>query len=353
MKKLLSAILAVVLAANLLPIAAFAAVDAKDPEFQSYLKEIGMSQEEFITYLKKFHDYTLDEFTDLAELKEYLGDPINEENLKELFYDFEFTKEELEQLLQENDLSLDEFKFIDDLYFEVTYLIDEEEWSEEEWSEEDLAEMKQEIYAALAEFGITEKEAENLKDHLKKVIENTGEEAFLAQMESLSERLEAFPEFESASELSAAQIAELLGIWDELLNVFKVKAEYFLVKDGVETSVSLSALIKMDDIKGADLLIKIYSAYDGQFLADVLITKEMFGSDLVRETGQKTKTATKSAAAKTVSKKIPAKKAPIARTEKGGKLPNTASDYIPNALAGFAFIILGAFLFRRFKVKGA
>ncbi|MFS0644785.1 processed acidic surface protein [Siminovitchia sp. 179-K 8D1 HS] len=341
MKKWLSVILALVLAANLLPLAAFAAVDAKDPKFQSYLKEIGMSEQEFITYLQEFHDYTLEDFTDLADLKDYLGDPLNEENLKELLADFELTKAELEQLLQENGMSLDEFTFINDLDFVVSDLLDEG------LTEEDLAEMEQEILMAFSAFGIDKAEADRLRNHLDKVIEKTGEEAFLAKLESLAERLEAFPEFESASELSAAQIAELLSIWEELLNTFQVKAEYFLVKDGVETPVSLSALIKMDDINGADLLIKIYSAYDGQFLADVLITKEMFGSDLIKGTGKKTKKA-----AKTVAKKVPAKKAPVARTVKGGKLPNTASDYIPNALAGFAFIILGAFLFRRFKAKG-
>jgi len=335
--------LATALAFSLLPLSAFAAVNPKDPKFQSFLEEIGMNQEEFITYLQEYHDYTLEDFTNLAELKDYLGDPLTKENLQELLDEFELTRAELEKLLRENGMSLDEFVFYDDLYFEVADLLGEFDLTDEEKEE-----IKREMLAVLSEVGIDEQEAQNLRNHLVKVIEKTGEEAFLAKLFELSERLEAIPEFDSASELSPAQIAELLGIWDDMLNLFQVKAEYFLVKNGFETPVSLSALIKMDDIGGADLLIKIYSAYDGSFLADVLITKEMFGSDLIKGTGQKTKQA-----AKTVSEKDSSKKVFVARTVKGGKLPNTASGYIPNALAGLAMIAVGVFLFRRLKIKGA
>ncbi len=342
MKRLLSVILAAALSISLLPLSAFAAVNPKDPEFQSYLKEIGMTEKEFIKYLQEYHDDSLKGFEDLTELRDYLGDTINEQNLKELLSDYDLTQSELERLLQENGMSLDEFVFIGDLEFELHGLLDEGDLSEE-----DLAAMEKEIMGALAKFGITQEEFKRLVAHFEKGLENTDKETFLSKLESLGERMGAFPEFESASELTPSQIAEFLSIWDELLNLSQVKVEYFLVKDGVETPVSLSALIQMDDIKGADLLIKIYSADDGSFLADVLITKEMFGSAIIQEAGEKTKSVTQ-----TVAKSAPVKKAPAVRTVNGGKLPNTASDYIPNVLAGLAFTIFGALLFRRLKAKG-
>ncbi|RWR08099.1 processed acidic surface protein [Siminovitchia fortis] len=341
MKRLLPAVLAAVLAIWALPLSAFAAVDPKDPEFQKYLERIGMSEEDFVTYFEDVHDFTLEDFDSVKEIKDYLGDPINKENLNALLADYGMTKKELEQLLAENGMSLGDFVFIDDLEAEILYLafdsIDEDA-----------------IIEALAGFGLTNDEMQKLEAHLEKVLENSDQEAFLAKLLNLGDRLMSFPEFDSASELTPGQIAELLSIWDELLDLLQLKVDYYLVKDGIETPISLSALIQMDTINGADLLIKIYSK-DGQFLADLLITKEMFGSDLLNNAGQKinkVETATKASAKKPVAKTVKGKK-PVVKTVNGGKLPNTAGGYLPQTAAGLAFIILGAFLFRKFKAKGA
>lgn len=341
MKRLLPAVLAAVLAIWALPLSAFAAVDPKDPEFQKYLERIGMSEEDFVTYFEDVHDFTLEDFDSVKEIKNYLGEPINKENLNALLADYGMTKKELEQLLAENGMSLGDFVFIDDLEAEILYLafdsIDEDA-----------------IIEALAGFGLTNDEMQKLEAHLEKVLENSDQEAFLAKLLNLGDRLMSFPEFDSASELTPGQIAELLSIWDELLNLLQLKVDYYLVKDGIETPISLSALIQMDTINGADLLIKIYSK-DGQFLADLLITKEMFGSDLLNNAGQKinkVETATKASAKKPVAKTVKGKK-PVVKTVNGGKLPNTAGGYLPQTAAGLAFIILGAFLFRKFKAKGA
>ncbi|WP_144460653.1 processed acidic surface protein [Siminovitchia fortis] len=341
MKRLLPAVLAAVLAIWALPLSAFAAVDPKDPEFQKYLERIGMSEEDFVTYFEDVHDFTLEDFDSVKEIKNYLGEPINKENLNALLADYGMTKKELEQLLAENGMSLGDFVFIDDLEAEILYLafdsIDEDA-----------------IIEALAGFGLTNDEMQKLEAHLEKVLENSDQEAFLAKLLNLGDRLMSFPEFDSASELTPGQIAELLSIWDELLNLLQLKVDYYLVKDGIETPISLSALIQMDTIDGADLLIKIYSK-DGQFLADLLITKEMFGSDLLNNAGQKinkVETATKTSAKKPVAKTVKGKK-PVVKTVNGGKLPNTAGGYLPQTAAGLAFIILGAFLFRKFKAKGA
>lgn len=328
MKRLLPALLAAVLAIWALPLSAFAAVDSKDPEFQSYLNEIGMSEEDFVTYFEDEHDFTLDDFNSVKEIKDYLGATINKENLDALLADYGMTQKELEQLLADNGMSLDDFIFIDDLEAEIIY-------SSFATIGEDAA------IEALAGFGLADDEMQRLEAHLEKVLANTDEEDFLDKLLDLGFRLMYFPEFDSASELTPADVAELLSIWDELLNLLQLKVDYYLVKDSIETPISMAALIQMDTIDGADLLIKIYSK-DGEFLADMILTKEMFGSEIINNVGQKAETAVKTAAGK-----------PIAKTVKGGKLPNTAGDYLPQAAAGLAFVVLGAFLFRKFKVKGA
>ncbi|MFD1706472.1 processed acidic surface protein [Siminovitchia sediminis] len=339
MKRLLSAVPAAILVIWMLPLSTFAAVNPQDSEFQRFLLDIGMNEEEFITYFEGYHGYTLEDFDSVQEMINYLGDTINEQNLKALLDEYGLTQEELEQLFAENGLSLDDFIFIDDLDVEVYYL-----------TSDDTVSMDEEIaLALLSEFGVTEEEGQRLADHLMKVMENADSEAFLTKLLDLEARLSAFPEFDSSSDLTPAQMVELLDIWEELLELFEVKVDYYLVKNGVETPVSISALLQMDTVDEADLLIKIYSK-DGQFLADLLITKEMFGSDFIHHAGQKAEKAVKSAAANPEAENG-AK--PVVKTVNGGKLPDTAAGYLPQAAAGFALIILGAFLFRKHKVKGA
>jgi processed acidic surface protein len=394
LKRVLSIILAVSLSLSTLPFAAFAAVDPKSSEFQNYLKEIGMTESEFTDYFSNVHhEIELKEFDTLESLKIYLGPLVNEENLQELLDEMELTKEELDSLLVENGKTLEQYIFIGDLYNDVPdwlfpeeqtpisdenlqALLEEFDFNTVEELEaflneyddsienyeyiEDLefaiatyylSDAEDELLAVMDSIGLTEEEAEKLTNYFISLMEdpNFNEEQFMASMEDISNRLLAFPEFESASELTAEQIAEFIDIWDELLNLLNIKVEYYLTKDGTTTPISFATLIKMDNINGADLLIKIYSK-SGEFLADMILTKEMFGSDFIEETGKDLKDTKE--AAKEVKKaidKVPAK-APV-KTVKGGKLPNTASDYLQNSLAGLGVILLGALLFRKVKTS--
>ncbi|WHX40251.1 processed acidic surface protein [Mesobacillus sp. AQ2] len=394
MKRLLSALLSVVLAFGLLPYSAFAEINPQSEEFKSFLQEIGMSEEEFTSYLSETHDYSLEEFEDLTELKDYLGPLVNETNLQELLEEFEMTEEELIKLLEENETSLDQFIFYEDLYWEVSdylytaeltpitdenlqELLNEFDFKSKEELEaflnkyddslenydnmEDLymtmaehifMESKDELINTLDSFGLSLAEANNLANHLLAILENPDldQEQFLIKMEEIGQRLMNFPEFESAEDLSAEDIAEFIDVWNDLLNLFDLKVEYYLSKDGKETAISFESLLKMNSTNGADLIIKILSK-DGKLLADMKITKDMFGSDFLQETG-KTIEKTKETAEEVTkaAEKVPAVK--VAKTVKGGKLPNTASDYLPNALAGFAMFLFGIFAIRKVRVKG-
>lgn len=403
MKRVLSFILAFTLMLGLVPIAAFAAVDPQNQEFQDYLQKIGMSEEDFIAYLKDWHDYSLEEFETLDELVEYLGPVLDDENLMELLAEFELTEEEFNQLLEENGATLDQFVFYEDLYFSLsewlyteeltpitdenlqTLLEDYEFGSIEELEAflnsyddsienyeyiEDLEfaiaehyfmEAKDDLINTLDSFGLSLAEANNLANHLIYIMENPDldPEQFFTALEEYGTRLMDFPDFDSASELSAEDIAEFIDIWDGMLTLLDLQVEYYLVKDGVVTPVSFASLMQMDSTNGADLMIKIYSA-NGDLLADMVITKEMFDSGFIEETGENIEDTTDAAeevkkAAEEVAKaekKAPAAKAP-AKTVKGGKLPNTASDYMQNTMAGLAMILLGAIVFRKVKVKRA
>lgn len=399
MKRFLSIILAFTLSLGLLPYAAFAAIDPKDQDFQNYLQEIGMSEEDFITYLQDWHDYTLEDFDTVDELIDFLGPVLDDENLKELLAEFELTEEEFNQLLEENGAALDQFVFYDDLNFMVlewlyteeltpitdenlqTLLEDYDFGSIEELEAflksyddsienyeyiEDLEfaiaehifmEAKDDLINTLDSFGLSLAEANKLANHVISVLENPDldPEQFFSALEEYGARLMNFPKFDSADDLSAKDIAEFIDIWDGMLNLLDLKVEYYLVKDGVVTPVSFASLMQMNSTNGADLMIKIFST-NGDLLADMVITKEMFDSEFIEETGENIKDTSEAAEEVKKSAEQVAKaeqKVPSAKTVKGGKLPNTASDYLQNTMAGFALFLLGAIVFRKVKVKRA
>jgi processed acidic surface protein len=394
LKRLFSAVLAVVLAFGFLPYAPLAQVDSKGEDFKNFLFEIGMTEEDFTAYLSEVHDYSLADFESVEELKDYLGPLVDETNLQELLAEYEITEEELMNLLEENGYFLNDYVFYYDLdsvvfdllfYEELTpiteeslqeLLIDFDFGSREELESflnkygdsienyeyiEDLyvavaehvfVESKDELINILDSFGLSLAEANNLANHLMAVMENPNLDAeqYLTKMEEIGERLMAFPEFESASDLSAEDIAEFIDIWNDLLNLFDLKVEYYLSKDGKETAISFANLLQMESPNGSDLIIKIFSK-DGNFLADMKITSEMFGSDFIEETGKTIENTKETAEEVTkVAEKLPAAKSP-AKTVNGGKLPNTASDYLPNAMMGIGILLMGIFVFRKVRAK--
>ena len=129
MKKLIIFTIAASLAIATLPASAFA-ISPNDPELQTYLNGIGMTQEELEEYLS-YDGYTLEDFKDVNDLRNELGDVLTEENLEQLLEDYGLTKEELKQLLidngelEPNEEITEAFKFYNDLeeflLFEQSY----------------------------------------------------------------------------------------------------------------------------------------------------------------------------------------------------------------------------------------
>jgi processed acidic surface protein len=389
MKHLLSVLLAFVIGFGVLPVITHA-IEPNEPEFERFLKDIGWDKQDYIDYLESKEWYLEDvesvedlgtplseesvqlvleefglsreelnellvEYGDIEEgqdvlegtwiifseeLHEYVdfylngweGTPIDEENLLQLLNDYGFdSKEALEQFLNENDDSIKNYEYIEDLELAVDFYVNG-------------GENLDEVYGLFTEIGLTDDELEKLFAHLETL--DFEDPAFLDELIELSERMMAFEEFETAEELSAEQIAELFDIFNDMLNLFEVETTYFLAKDGEKQVVSFETLMSMDTTNGYDLLMEVYNK-QGEFLADILLTADMFGSELIQETGQDLKQAKE-----IVTAEGPSRSKPPVKTVKGGKLPTTASDYAGNTLAGLGFVLVGVFLFRRFKVQG-
>lgn len=277
----------------------------------------------FVEELEQSLDFYLNFDLDLT--------PITDENLASLLEDYGFaSKEELEQFLNLFDESLVDYEFIEDL--ESSIMFYQEDW---------LFDLDME--SVFSEFGLTEQELERLAQHFE-TLDYTNPQ-FEERLMALSERMIAIEEFSTVTELSAEQIAELLSIYDEFMEIFEMEAKYYFVKGDEKKEMSVQSLISLESTDGYDLLIELYNT-QGEFLADILLTADMFGSDLIIDTGKELEDSTPTI--------TPIPTQPVDNTNqtvKGGKLPKTASDFAANMFIGFAFVVFGALLFRRSRVK--
>ncbi|MDL0437686.1 MULTISPECIES: processed acidic surface protein [unclassified Niallia] len=391
MKRLLCLFTAILLALSLLPVTSFA-MESNDKDFEAFLEEIGWEKQDYIDYLES-KDWYLEDFESADELgtplteesiepiltdydltreelnelladygdievgqdvldSEYLlfaeevydyvgyylddtyGTLINDENLQELVERYGFASaDELEEYLQQFDESIDHYEFIEDLDSTVDYYMN------------GGADLEAEIDELFLSMDLTEEEMDRLLEHFITIYEENPD--FEDQLYTLSERMMAFGEFDSADDLTAEQIAELLDISNDMLDILQLDVKYYLVKDGVKKPLSVQSMMTMTSTDGADLLIELYNK-QGDFLADIILTNEMFGSEIIKETGKDLQEAEQ------IVKEIPVKTATkaVEKTVKGGKLPNTASDYLQNTIIGLVIVLAGVVLFRRVWVKG-
>ncbi|WP_171051855.1 processed acidic surface protein [Alteribacter natronophilus] len=374
-----------------------------EKELETYLNDTKWSHSELVEYLD-FYDLTLDDFEDMEDLESFLGPLLSEETLRDLLHDFGVSEREVTELLVKNgelengEGILDVYRFADDLEFDLFYYVQTpitEETLDEllkdyeltydeltallkdngdsignyEYIEDlDLAVWDylyggdwdmdfEELTTFMDEIGLTEEELERLFQHLESL---DFDDAFLDRLDELSWRLIAFEDFDEASELTAEQIAELLAIFTELLDLFQMEVEFYFVKGDEKNPVSLQSLMTMTTTDGYDLLIELYNR-QGTFLADILLRADMFGWELINGTGtdlKKTHDVIEENGHKEhkeVSVSKPADKAgeskTLVKTEHGAKLPKTATSTASGLAAGLLVLMSGLLLYRRFSVK--
>jgi processed acidic surface protein len=347
----------------------------RDPNFEQklseYLTEISAIRGFEVTKndIEKslaLYGESLENFETVEDLSDYLGDVIKADlsNLDYFEENFGMDKQSILDLLKENGKDINDYIFIDNLEQDI--------WN---YSDGMLPGIEEEVVKELLpifeeELGLTQEELQRIEDHLMSLEEHLSNPETLERLDQLANRMMAFEEFDAATELTPEQIAEIASIYEELLSIFKLKATYSLVKDGSETPLSLADLFQIEELKGANLKVFLYSE-DGKFLADLIVTGEMVDSDTVIDTGEQIDESTKEAkeTIKQVTIAKPEKQKPVLKTDtaekrkviaqkndkyktvKGAKLPKTASDYIPNALFGLFIALAGVLIYR--KVRSA
>jgi len=97
----------------------------------------------------------------------------------------------------------------------------------------------------------------------------------LNKLLELQDKLAPFENLENVDELSENQIIEFKQIYQQLLELFQIDINYYLVKDNEKKPVSFDALMTMYSTDGYDLLLEIYNK-NGELLADLLLPSDLF-----------------------------------------------------------------------------
>ncbi|WP_285768347.1 processed acidic surface protein [Peribacillus sp. SI8-4] len=351
MKRFFSLVVALIVLFSVGSIGAkgYAASKLNQDELNTYLAEVRMTQKELEDYLA-YYDLTLDEMESVDELRDTLGPAVTPETLKQLLKDYEMTEAELTELLmeygelEEGESIIDTFHFI----YDIEDIIDLEMGYDDEDMEYD-EEMGDLLDGLFSEIGLTDEELERFVNHLMPLVEDP---AFEDRLMAISDRMDKLADFETIDQLSAAQVAELLSIYNDLQSLLQVQFKFALIQDGVTTNLSLEALFRLKDLNNASLLVSIYDL-KGNLLLDFVLTGEMIGSDLVKETGndikQSTQVISKVADVKEKNdiKKDKEKKRPAHKTVKGGLLPKTAGNYLLGSLIGLMMMGIAFGLIRK------
>ncbi|RIW31827.1 processed acidic surface protein [Bacillus salacetis] len=326
MKKIAAVIFLALVLFTVTPFISYAAIPPGD--LDSLLLELGLTKEEFNDYLLYYFDEELQTFNSIDELNETVGTRLNETTILPILdsYGFE-TIEDAEAFLTE----YGEISEEDDVF--TTFLFTNA--LEDTLAFYDEVEMDVEDFG-LEELGLTSDEVLAVFEHLMSLDIDSAE--FESKLLGFESRLNALGEFESAEELTQAQLEELYAIMEEMLSLFHLQADYYLIDENGTTTGPLSKeeMISMTSTNGKDLLIEIYDL-EGNYLADLIFTADMFGSDWIQE---QTKTI---ASPETVKKAT----VPLKTTVKGAKLPKTAGFYTEKMFLGLGLIIVGFVIFRR------
>lgn len=375
MKKLGAILLSFLLFVGVFPTSSFAAASTFDADFNKYLKSVSQTRgfevtKDDVEYSLSLYDESLENFDTIADLEDFLGEPITADlhNVQDVYADFDLDKTSLNALLKENGQSLDDYVYLDDLYEDVGFYLEGDDWYEddESYDEEDASyddELSEEDLSGLlsfmqSELGLTSEELNRIEAHFTSLEDELSNEATLNRLDQLGERLAAFEDFDTATELSADQIAELMSIYKEMLSIFHLDAKFALVQGGNERPLSLTDLINLEELKNASLKLSLYTT-DGKFLADMVITGDMFNSDIITDTGKEVEKSAEAVAKPAQAQKpaVEKKQEPVKKqtngavqkTVKGGKLPETASNYVTNTLIGLVLVAAGFVLFRKVR----
>ncbi len=286
---------------------------------------------------------TLDSFVTAAELSQYMGEVISWDysNLNKLYEDYNLKEASLLDLLAENGKDIKDYIYLFDLEYDVYSFLSGSDTPI--FDEETIADM-------LNLLDITDAEIEKVADYMNSYEDYFTDPAFLENLLTLMDRLSAFDHVET---MDQAQRAEYASIIDDYYKLLKLTLVISFTRDGEEVQMSVTDLAKLTDEELAQytengIKLSVYGE-DSQLLFDVMADQDFvdFMDSIINNTTDDIEEAIED------QKEEPAKpvkqEASASQTEKGGQLPKTAANYIPNAAIGFLILFVGIRIYKKVR----
>ncbi|MFF2875186.1 processed acidic surface protein [Gottfriedia sp. NPDC057991] len=323
MKKITASI---VLTAALLAPGAIASAAPKQSDLDTYLASIHLTQSQLENYLESYGD-SLDDYDTVAELKETLGDRLTAKNLAAILAKNHVTEAEITKVAIESD-DMDPSSTLLDTYLftsDIEYLIAISEDSSDDAGDLSLAS----DFSDFEKIGITQAEIDALTNHLETVFENDPTAAdkmdeLMGNIASLSEK--------DTTDFTPAETALYINTVKELEQTMKVDFKVTDSKGNVMKPLDFLALTSLDGH-----VLRVLDE-NGNLLLDMNLSDDMFADVGDMEDGLINDS-------KDIINKV-SEKATTHHTEKGGKLPKTASDTTEMAMVG-AILLAAGFVLRK------
>ncbi len=317
----------------------------RDPEFDTKLVDYltAVSLERGFTVTKEMLAKALDIYgTNLAsfetvdELKDYMGEVIQADlsNLSSIYDAYDIDQEALIALLEQNGKSINDFIYVYDLNViaysgsEDTPIIDDAM----------LAEL-------LKRMDLDETELKNLENYFASMEDYYTSPVFITGISSSFERLSAAMEgMDPNAEITKEQARQITAYLNELFELMKLKVEISAIFNGKEEAFPISDLLLMTEFNdGIDKIKLSFYGENNVFLADYYMSQDII--DYLKgkpsEIGEEIE--------EIIDQKPAGQKPALPRTEDGGKLPKTSTNYIPGAMLGGVLAVAGILMYQRIK----
>ncbi|MFS0561448.1 processed acidic surface protein [Terribacillus sp. 179-K 1B1 HS] len=236
-------------------------------ELQALADELDMTLEE-LADLFAASGFDLYSYANMGKIDDIMYQDVNEVSVYVLLENMGLSRDELDQLLAADDMALADFENVEEL---TDYVYRK--------GSNDFDTYWHQTSSALQEIGISKEEGRKLYDHLESVLGSISDDT-IDEIASLSERAKAIGDFESLNDLDEGQREELVSLWYDFIELFQLKAKFYLMDGDEEREVTIEELSQITDIGKQTLLVELYDTKD-EFLLDLSVNGEQFDQNLL------------------------------------------------------------------------
>ncbi|KFZ41696.1 processed acidic surface protein [Anoxybacillus flavithermus] len=276
---------------------------------RQYVQDIGWTMDDLTRYLAKWN-MTINDFSSLEALKKQLGTPITPDRLDALLLQYDMTQEEAEALLGQFGEQLQQYTFIEDLAYALSFY-------------RDRYDAMQAMTDILATIGLTE-------DEIRRLVERTPPSA-KQTLERLDEQMQTLVLRDPSKPLTTQEQKTMISLWNEWLSLYRLQAKVYEVNEHGRKPISFEQF----QTATASVVMEWYDD-DGTLVADLYIPYERIHSSTLIDASEQLAHIGKMAI----------------DLESGllvARMPKTASSYGINILIGVALLFISFVLWKKGK----